>query len=190
MLKPLLALSALSLPVAALTAQAPAATVQPAQWTLAGGEQGCAVHASSPQGTVMSILAGAGQDNLVFLVQNPGWSSLEDGQRYDIAVEFDEGGPWQMQAVAKTEIDQDGPGLMFVVPPGDQRGLAFIAEFVKAGGMQIESEGRSLTSLPLGSGQSAMTALARCMTQQLGGGTGQPTTTSTAFEGGGPAVKI
>jgi hypothetical protein len=190
MLKPLLALSALSLPVAALTAQSPTAPVQPAQWTLAGGAQGCAVHATSPQGTVMSILAGAGQQNLVFLVQNPRWSSLEDGQRYDIAVEFDDAGPWQMQAVAKTEIDQDGPGLMFVVPASDQRGLDFIAEFVKAGGMQIESEGRSLTSLPIGSGQSAMTALARCMSQQLGGGEATSATTSTAFEGAGPAIRI
>lgn len=187
MLKPLLALSALALPAATLTAQqTPAA--QPAQWTLAGGEQGCAVHASSPQGTVVSILAGAGQENLVFLVQNPSWSSLRDGQRYEIAVEFDEGGPWQMQAVAKTEIDEDGPGLMFVVPASDKRGLDFLAEFVKAGGMQIESEGRSLTSLPLGSGQSAMTALARCMSQGLGGQ--EAVRTEATFEGGGPAIKI
>ena len=188
MLKPLLALSALSLPVAALTAQAPTAPVQPAQWTLAGGEQGCAVHASSPQGTVMSILAGAGQPNLVFLVQNPRWSSLKDGERHTIAVEFDDAGPWQMQAVAKTEIDQDGPGLMFTIPPGDKRGLDFIAEFVKANGMQIDSDGERLTSLPIGSGQSAMTALARCMSQQLGGGAA--TATTTAFEGGGPAIKL
>lgn len=188
MLKSLLALSALSLPVAALTAQAPTAPVQPAQWTLAGGEQGCAVHANSPQGTVVSILAGAGQQNLVFLVQNPRWSSLQDGQRYDIAVEFDGSGPWQMQAVAKTEIDQDGPGLMFMVPPGDQRGLDFIAEFVKADGMKIDREGQRLTSLPIGSGQSAMTALARCMSQQLGGG--EASTTPAAYEGGGPAIKI
>jgi hypothetical protein len=76
MLKSLLAVAAMSLPAAALVAQAPESQprVQPAQWTLAGGTQGCAVHASSPQGTVVSILAGAGQEDLLFLVQNPRWS--------------------------------------------------------------------------------------------------------------------
>lgn len=189
MLKPLLALSALSLPVAALTAQAaPTARVQPAQWTLAGGAQGCAVHASSPQGTVVSILAGTGQESLLFLVQNPSWSQLQDGEKYDIAVEFDQDGPWELQAVAKTEIDEDGPGLMFVVPQADKRGLDFITEFVGANGMQIRQAGQSATSLPLGSGQSAMTALAKCMGQMFGGGTA--TTTTTAFEGGGRPVKL
>ena len=188
MLKPLLALSVLALPAAALTAQQPQTPrPQPAQWTLAGGAQGCAVHASSPQGTVVSILAGAGQENLLFLVQNPRWS-LEDGQRYTIAVEFDQSGPWELQAVAKTEIDQDGPGLMFVVPQAKERGLDFLGEFVAASGMQIRRDGQNLTSLPLGTGEKAMTELAKCMGQVFGGHA--PTATEAAFEGGGPAIKL
>jgi hypothetical protein len=189
MLKSLLAVAAMSLPAAALVAQAPESQprVQPAQWTLAGGTQGCAVHASSPQGTVVSILAGAGQEDLLFLVQNPRWS-LQDGRKYDIAVAFDGSQPWDLQAVAKTEIDSDGPGLMFVVPQGDRQGLDFIAQFVGASGMQIRSEGAALTSLPLGTGRNAMTALAGCLGKMMGG-----TETSPAghtFQGGGPAIKI
>jgi hypothetical protein len=184
MLKAFAAFVLLAAPAAISTAQSPTPI---AQWTLAGGQQGCAVHASSPQGTVVSIIAGAEQSNLMFLVQNRGWSSLKDGQRYQIAVEFDEEGPWQLQAVARTEIDQDGPGLIFAVPPGDERGLKFITEFVGAGGMQLSREGGGNTAIPLGSGQSAMTALAQCLGQVHGGE--QPNVTEAGF-GGGRAVKI
>ncbi len=187
MLKSLLAVSALSLPAAALIAQAPQARVEAAQWTLAGGSQGCAVHSSSPQGTVVSILAGAGQDDLLFLVQNPEWA-LDDGRRYEIAVAFDGSEPWELQAVAKTEIDADGPGLMFVVPEGDRQGLDFIAQFAGARGMQIRSDGTRLASLPLGSGRSAMTALAGCLGKMMGGA--EASNAGYTFEGGGPAIKI
>lgn len=186
MLKSLLAAAILAAPSAVVTAQNTAPRVQPAQWTLAGGEQGCAVHASS-QGTVVSILAGTGQDNLIFLVQNPNWR-LQDGERYPIAVEFDRSGPWQLNAVAKTEIDADGPGLMFAVPPGDERGADFITEFVAADGMQIRRDGQNLTSLPIGSGESAMTALAQCMGQVMGGGEVQRT--QAVYEGGGRAIAL
>lgn len=184
MLKPLLALSVLVAPVAAATSQTPAPA---ARWTVAGGEQGCAVHASSPQGTVVSILAGPGQDGLLFLIQNPTWSTLKDGGQYDIAVEFDDSGPWQMKAVARTEIDSDGPGLMFSVPPGQKQGSDFITEFVGASGMQIQGDGQRLGSLALGSGRSAMTALAQCMGKVFAR---QPTTGETNGFGGEKPTSI
>jgi len=183
MLKPLLAFAALAAPFAAAPAQAPST-----RWTVAGGEQGCAVHTSSAQGTVVSILAGPGQDGLLFLLQNPSWSSLKDGGQYDIAVEFDQEGPWQLKAVAKTEIDQDGPGLMFAVPAARQQGADFITEFVKAAGMKINGEGRTLGTLPLGSGRSAMTALAQCIGKVFAR---QPVTTEQPKGiGGAPAITI
>nr|WP_295372709.1 hypothetical protein [uncultured Sphingosinicella sp.] len=189
MLKPLIALSALTLPIAAATSQspAPAAPNRAAQWTVAGGEQGCAVHASSPQGTVVSILAGPGQEGLLFLIQNRSWSTLKDGGQYEIAVEFDQEGPWQMKAVAKTQIDQDGPGLMFAVPPGQKQGSDFITEFVQAAGMNISGEGQRLGTLPLGSGRSAMTALAQCMGQTFAR---QPVTPQTNGFGGEKPTSI
>ncbi len=183
MLKAFAAFALLAAPATISTAQSP---TQVAQWTLAGGQQGCAVHASSPQGTVVSIVAGAEQSNLMFLVQNRSWR-LQDGQRYQIAVEFDEDGPWQLQAVARTQIDQDGPGLIFAVPAGEERGLKFISEFVGASGMALSREGAGTAAVPLGSGQSAMTALAQCLSQ--GGSADAPGVTEAGF-GGGRAVKI
>ncbi len=177
MLKPLLAVAFLTAPIAAATSQSPAPA---ARWTVAGGEQGCAVHTSAPQGTVVSILAGPGQEGLLFLVQNPSWSTLKDGGQYDIAVEFDQEGPWEMKAVAKTEIDDDGPGLMFSVPPGQKQGADFITEFVGASGMHIRGNGQRLGSLPLGSGRSAMTALAQCMGKIFAN---QPQRETTGFNG-------
>lgn len=186
MLKPLLAVSLLALPVAVATAQTTAAPTT--QWTVAGGNQGCAVHTSSQQGTVVSILAGPGQDSLLFLIQNPAWSSLKDGGSYDIAVEFDDAGPWQLKAVAKTEIDQDGPGLMFAVPPGQKQGSDFITEFVQAAGMKIDGQGQRMGSLPLGSGRSAMTALAQCIGRVFAN---QPVTTEEPKGiDGAPAITI
>jgi hypothetical protein len=184
MLKAFAAFALLTAPAAISTAQSPTPI---AQWTLAGGQQGCAVHASSPQGTVVSIIAGTEQSNLMFLLQNRNWR-LKDGERYPIAVEFDEEGPWQLQAIARTEIDQDGPGLLFSVPPGDERGLKFITEFVGASGMQLSREGAGNAAIPLGSGQSAMTALAQCLGQMFEGGA-SPNVTEAGF-GGGRAVKI
>ena len=183
MLRAFAALALLAAPATITTAQSPTPI---AQWTLAGSQQGCAVHASSPQGTVVSIIAGAEHSNLMFLVQNRSWR-LQDGERYQIAVEFDEEGPWQLQAVGRTEIDQDGPGLIFAVPPGDERGLKFISEFVGASGMQLSRQGVGSTAVPLGSGQSAMTALAQCLSK---GGSGDAPNVTEAGFGGGRAVKI
>lgn len=183
MLKPLLAISLFAFPVAAATAE-----TEPARWTVAGGTQGCAVHASSPEGTVVSILAGPGQDSLLFLIQNRAWSSLQDGSSYDIAVEFDDAGPWELKAVAKTEIDQDGPGLMFAVPPGQKQGSDFITEFVQAAGMKVDGQGQRMGSMQIGSGRSAMTALAQCIGRVFAN---QPVTTEEPQRvGAGPAITI
>jgi hypothetical protein len=184
MLKPLLALSFLAAPLAPAISQTRAPATQ---WTVAGGEQGCAVHASSPQGTVVSILAGPSQEGLLFLIQNQAWSSLKDGGSYDIAVEFDEAGPWQMKAVAKTEIDKDGPGLMFAVPPGQKQGSDFITEFVQAAGMKIDGEGQRLGDLQIGSGRSAMTALAQCIGRVFAK---QPVADDAKGIDGAPAITI
>lgn len=181
MLKPLLAVSLLALPFAAAPAQTPTA-----QWTVAGGEQGCAVHTPSGEGMVVSILAGPGQESLLFLIQNRSWSSLRDGGSYDIAVEFDDEGPWQLKAIAKTEIDQDGPGLMFAVPPGQKSGSDFITEFVQAAGMKVEGQGQRLGSLSIGSGRSAMTALAQCIGRVFAN---QPAEQPKGL-GGAPAITI
>ncbi len=61
MLKPLFACLALAaLPSAALSQQASA----PGEWKVSGSASGCIAHTTLPQGTVVSVLAGTGQESL------------------------------------------------------------------------------------------------------------------------------
>ncbi len=167
MLKPLLASLTLAvLPAAALSQQpaAPAAT-----WKVAGSPSGCVAHTTLPQGTVVSVLAGAGQESLLFLIQNRSWE-LEDGAQHDLAVALDGRSNYKFQAVAKTELDSDGPGLMFAVPPGEQEGARFIDEFASASGMAVGQDGNAIANVRITGGSSAMTQLAQCMSRLWSGG--------------------
>jgi hypothetical protein len=76
---------------------------------------------------------------------------------------------------------------MFSVPPGQKQGADFITEFVQASGMNISGEGQRLGTLPLGSGRSAMTALAQCMGQVFAK---QPTTSEPSPFGGEKPTSI
>lgn len=187
MLKPLFACLALAgLPAAAL-AQQPAA---PGAWKVSGSPSGCIAHTTLPQGTVVSVLAGTGQESLLFLIQNRGWESLEDGSRHELAVQLDGGSKFQFDAVAKTELDSDGPGLMFAVPPGEADGARFIADFAKAGGMAVGEGGEAIASVRLTGGGSAMTALAQCMSRLWGGGATARQAAPPVATGTGTAIKL
>ena len=169
MLKPLLACLALAaLPAAALSQDR-----VPGQWTVSASGNGCIAYSTTPQGTVVSVLAGRGADELIFMMQNTAWSSFEDGGKYPLALQFDGRTRFQFDAVAKTELDSDGPGLLFTVSPGDQDHAKFLAAFAGAAGMDIGQEGRSLATLRLNGGGSAMTQLAQCMARMWGGGGSQ-----------------
>lgn len=170
MMKPLFACIAL----AALPASALSQSPVPDDWTVSGADDGCIAHTSLPQGTVVSVLAGAGQESLLFLIQNRNWSALRDGSRHELAVQLGGEKEWQFTAVARTELDSDGPGLLFSVPPGEQDGAKFLAEFAGATGMNVGQDGRSLANLPLSGGGSAMTALAQCMSRMWGGSSDAP----------------
>ena len=166
MLKPLLACFALaSLPAAAL-AQTPASGA----WTVSGSAEGCIAHTTLPQGTVMSVLAGPGQESLLFLIQNRGWSSLEEGSRHKVAVQLDGRSPYQFDAVAKTQLDSDGPGLIFAVEPGEAEGAKFINELAGAAGLTVGQNGQRLEGARLSGGGSAMARLAERMSRMWNGG--------------------
>jgi hypothetical protein len=190
MLKPLLAcLSLAALPAAAISQPAASA----AAWKVSGSPSGCIAYTSLAQGTVVSVLAGAGQDNLLFLIQNPGWDTLEDGSRYRLAVQLDGRSNYQFDAVAKTELDSDGPGIMFAVPPGEKEGARFLAEFAKASGFAVGQRGRSLANARIAGGSSAMTELAQCMSRLWGGGSAAASPEASqrpAAIGAGKAIKL
>jgi hypothetical protein len=192
MLKPLLAcLSLAALPAAAISQ--PAASPGAPAWKVSGSSSGCIAYTTLPQGTVVSVLAGAGQDNLLFLIQNRGWEKLEDGNRYQLAVQLDGRSSYQFDAVAKTELDQDGPGIMFAVPPGEKEGARFIAEFAHASGIAVGKQGQSLANARITGGSTAMTALAQCMSKLWSGGGSAETPDSPqrpAAIGAGKTIKL
>jgi hypothetical protein len=166
-LKPVFAFLALTAaPVA--VAQAPVApdaqAAHPARdWQLAAGDNGCMIHAGSSAGTVLSITASPERDSLLFIVQNPQWNTLSDGGAYPLDIEFDQMGAWQIQATAQAELDQDGPGLIFVVRPGREDGARFMREFAGASSIRVGHDGAVLDNVPLGGSRTAMAGMARCM---------------------------
>ncbi|HEX8534918.1 MAG TPA: hypothetical protein VF662_12180 [Allosphingosinicella sp.] len=179
--KPLFAfLTLAALPAAAL-AQTPAS----GEWTVSGSAQGCIAHTTLPHGTVLSLLAGPGQDSLLFLMQNKGWSSLQEGSRHKVAVQLDGRSPWQFDAVARTELDSDGPGLLFTVAPGEAEGAKFINELAGADGLNVGQNGKQLEGARLSGGGSAITRLAQCMSR-MWGGTGSAPEAVAASSGGVP----
>ena len=187
MLKPLFACLALAaLPSAALSQQA----AMRGEWKVSGSASGCIAHTTLPQGAVVSVLAGTGQENLLFLIQDRSWESLEDGSRHQLAVQLDGGSQFEFDAVAKTELDSDGPGLMFAVPPGEADGARFIAEFAKAGGMAVGEDGEAIASVRLSGGGSAMAELAQCMSRLWSGGATAQQAKSRAAIGAGPVTKL
>lgn len=167
MFKPLLGLFV----AASATGAAFAQPDSQGRWTLEVASTGCVVHTASPSGTVVSIFGIAGQDSLSFLVQNKRWGSFADGEKYDIQVGFDGQRAWPMQAVARQNIDSDGPGLTFAVSPArDSRGASFVEQFAGAQGMHITRNGARIETISLADTQVAMQGLAKCLSQVWAGG--------------------
>jgi hypothetical protein len=179
MYKPLLA----CLTLAALPAAASAQSSGPGEWTVSGTAEGCIAHTTLPQGTVLSLLAGPGQESLMFLMQNRGWSSLEEGSRHKVAVQLDGRSPWQFDAVAKTQLDADGPGLVFTVAPGEGEGAKFISELAGAAGMNVGQNGTQVEGARLSGGGSAIARLAQCMSRMWGGSGAAPEAVAASSDG-------
>ena len=153
--------------MAALLAAAPlgAASAQqerPRGWALAAMPNGCMVQAVSPQGTMLSIWAFAGEEKLGFLLQNREWE-VEDGEKTPLQVEFSGARAWPVEATARADIDADGPGLYFTVEPGGADRGNFLAAFTSARGMSIRRDGADVDTLPLAGSRGAIASLAKCL---------------------------
>jgi hypothetical protein len=156
--------------MAALLAAAPLGAVQAQPhktdgWALATMQGGCMVQAVSPQGTMLSIWAFAGEEKLGFLLQNRGWE-VEDGKKTALQVEFSGARRLAVEATARAEIDADGPGLYFTVEPGAADRGNFLAAFTSARGMSIRREGADVDTLPLAGSRGAISSLARCLAEK------------------------
>ncbi|HEX8513988.1 MAG TPA: hypothetical protein VF688_12895 [Allosphingosinicella sp.] len=153
--------------MAALLAAAPlgAARAQPQEtegWALAAMQGGCMVQAVSPQGTMLSIWAFAGEEKLGFLLQNRGWE-VEDGKKTALQVEFSGARRLAVEATARADIDADGPGLYFTVEPGRADRGNFLAAFTSAPGMSIRRDGADVDTLSLAGSRGAISSLAKCL---------------------------
>lgn len=147
-----------------LQASAAVPIAAPQGWTVASSEDGCLVHTTERAGPVLSVFALPEQEGIGFLVQNRKWTALEDGEVYPITIRFDDGTEWPIPALARTEIDEDGPGLYFAISPGrEQGGRDFIAEFAGARGMRIANEDMAAENLRLTDSRGATLALAQCL---------------------------
>jgi hypothetical protein len=154
--------------VAAPAAEAPdsPAAATESGWGLARTPGGCMLHASSAQGTVLSIWGFAGQDKFAFLLQNREWGSLREGQRYDLKLDFLGVREMPVEAVARLDLDSDGPGYFFTVAPGERDGgSALIDALASAEDLEVSRDGRKVDRLSLEGSREAMAGLARCMAE-------------------------
>ena len=156
--------------MAALLAAAPLAAASgqeqaTSKWALAAMPNGCMVQAVSPQGTMLSVWGFAGEEELGFLLQNPGWE-VEDGAKTPLSVEFPGARAWPIEATARAHIDRDGPGLFFTVEPGGASTGGFLAAFTSARGMSIRRAGASVDTLPLEGSRTAIASLAKCLAER------------------------
>lgn len=145
----------------------------PDGWQVAGTETSCVALSGFRSGTVMSLLAMPQQGGIAFLIQNPGWTHLEDGRVYPLRIRFDRGEEWPIPAMARRNIDSDGPGLVFLVSPGEVEGQKFFAEFAAASGMHIMAGNASFERLALTGTRQVTSQLAQCL-QRLGTHSGNP----------------
>jgi len=164
MLSSLIALSLVQASAGAAPAPQRTASEAPAGWNLASSADGCIVHTTERAGIILSVFALPEQDGIGFLLQNRKWGDLTDGQVYPLSIRFDDGSEWPIPALARTEIDEDGPGLFFAIRPGaGQSGRDFLGEFAAARGMRVANDGVGVGNLRLPHARAATLALANCL---------------------------
>lgn len=147
-----------------------AAAVQPAVpqtlqgWTVLDNDRGCAVNTAQSGGTRLSVFALPNQEGIGFLMQNPDWTTLEDGEIYPLTIRFDDGSDWRIPALARLRIDRNGPGLFFAIQPGSaEDGRDFMVQFASATGMDVTNNGAQVERLRLTNSRGATQALAQCL---------------------------
>ena len=160
-------------------AAVPAKPQDEGNWQLANSSEHCAVHTSAQGGTLVSVFALADREGIGFLLQNRQWTGLKDGEVYPLSIRFDAGSRWPIPALARTDIDEDGPGLFFAIRPGSERGgQDFMSEFASAAGMRVEAHGGPASNVALTGSHGATVALAQCLGRLWGGGESNPFATS------------
>jgi hypothetical protein len=153
--------------IAAPAGPAAAPAAEEKGWGLARSPGACMLHATSANGTVLSIWGLAGQEKIAFILQNRQWDKLREGQLYALELDFLGVRAVPVEATARLDLDSDGPGYFFTVRPGGggQRGSALIDALAGAEGLSISRDGAAVDTLKLAGSREAMAGLAGCMAE-------------------------
>lgn len=105
---------------------------------------GCYAFASWNEGTVVRIGRDPDNGTFYFLIGNDAWESLSHGSDYEISIQFDRRGPWDVDA----QGFQFNPGEVVYLHAQSSQ-MEFIREFQRANNMKISYQGREIDNLRL-----------------------------------------
>jgi hypothetical protein len=118
---------------------------------------GCFLLGSYTRGTVLRIGIDQQNGNGYIMVGNETWRSLQVGNRYDLALRFDNAAPWRGRATARTI----GSGNMRFLYLSFDR-ARFLVELARRLNLTISYNGQVVTQLPLRGTNAAVQEMIRC----------------------------
>jgi hypothetical protein len=118
---------------------------------------GCFLLGSYTRGTVLRIGIDQQNGNGYIMVGNETWRSLQVGNRYDLALRFDNAAPWRGRATARTI----GSGSMRFLYLSFDRSR-FLVELARRLNLTISYNGQVVTQLPLRGTNAAVQEMIRC----------------------------
>lgn len=118
---------------------------------------GCFLIGSYTRGTVLRIGIDQQNGNGYVLVGNEGWRSLQVGNRYDLALRFDNTAPWRGRATARRIGSSD---MVFLYLSFDRS--RFLVELARRVNLTIFYNGEVVTSLPLRGTNAAVQEMIQC----------------------------
>jgi hypothetical protein len=130
-------------------------------WTIFKGPRSCHMIASYEGDALLTVYV-EDAEKAVFWLQNPSWKSIRDDAEYELQIEFDDYGAWDMPASGKS--DEDGPGIAWVGNiASDRNDNTFMGEFMVAEGMTVSINGRRIGSYSMKDTRSAALTLSTCL---------------------------
>lgn len=129
---------------------------------------GCFAYASWKDGSVFRVGINMEDENLLILMGNDNWESIEYGKAYEIALFFGNETPWEGSARGFSfDPPKNEPFLMLQIDGDEQAGL-FIEEFMSEQNVDIHYNGESISNLVLTDSYKAGMALFECQEQMIG----------------------
>lgn len=122
-------------------------------------EYGCFVYSVFEGNTVFRVGINRVKNNLYFMLADDDWRSLESGKVYDLSIEFDNEGAWQVPARG-TRLNEQAVALV-----GQTSESLFIVEFMERHVMKVRYEGDEIVRLSLDGSYRAVQEMFNCQKQ-------------------------